>query len=157
MKIYEQKEMIGCLKSFKSPMFDQIADEIERLQKAWQSTHNQLVKNGSDHQTAMNELSIKYSDLALKNEKLENMHGLLSHQYNELLLSDWVSVEDRLPDAYEEVFVFPRPDLNGIKFTAQYDKAEDEWLIHYDTGFGSDRFSPSVTHWREMHSDPIEE
>ena len=64
---------------------------------------------------------------------------------------EWISVKDRLPKKYEEVFVFPFP--SEYAHTATYGKfnnteIDDCWFFgEYEQGYGHENYKCNVTHW----------
>jgi hypothetical protein len=72
----------------------------------------------------------------------------------------WVSVEDRLPEKYTEVIVYPSPTYYCI--TAQYGKfsrsiESDTWYYgEYLAGYGHENNTCKVTHWQPLPAAPKE-
>lgn len=72
----------------------------------------------------------------------------------------WVSVEDRLPEKYTEVIVYPPPTDYCI--TAQYGKfsrsiENDTWYYgEYLAGYGHENNSCKVTHWQPLPAAPTD-
>ena len=62
---------------------------------------------------------------------------------------EWISVEDRLPEKYTEVYVYPYP--TEYVHTAQYGKFKSEhecWLYgEYERNFGHCSYECKPTHW----------
>lgn len=66
----------------------------------------------------------------------------------------WVSVDDRLPDKWEEVRIYPAfdDDRHGIDL-GQRD-SDGEWCIYVYDSFDSYKTPWNVTHWMPLEEPP---
>lgn len=73
----------------------------------------------------------------------------------ELVAAGWVSVDDRLPEPWTEVLVYPRP--SDYCCEAQMGRAgcETYWeYSEYEAGFGDVKHRCNVTHWMPLPAAP---
>jgi len=70
-------------------------------------------------------------------------------------MSEWISVDDDLPDAYEEVFIWPTIDHYGEKLTA-WITAQGDWLYNLQTEnlACDEKVDHEITHWQLMFEPP---
>lgn len=66
----------------------------------------------------------------------------------------WVSVDDRLPENDDEVFIWPRPVFNETCFTACYEKWDKRWRTDFYNGCDYEDYHPTVTHWMPLPPPP---
>ena len=71
--------------------------------------------------------------------------------------SQWISVADDFPKAYEEVYIWPRPDYGYECFTGIYDKNYQCWIAKSHNDHGSERHKVNVTHWANLPLTPKEQ
>jgi len=80
-------------------------------------------------------------------------------------MSEWISVDDKMPKAYEDVFIWPRPDFGVEQFVGHFNphatgKAYGAtglagWFAaEYESNYGTSLRRVSVTHWMHLHEPP---
>lgn len=74
-------------------------------------------------------------------------------------MSEWISVEDRLPERYREVLIWPQPENNGRKLIGEYGliKGQDSPVWYYEiytAGWGYEHEITNVTHWMPLPEPP---
>ena len=69
-------------------------------------------------------------------------------------MSEWISVEDRLPNKNDECLVWPRPndDLNIV--TAVYQPWLKNWTQDFYNGYDYEDCILKVTHWMLLPEPP---
>ena len=73
---------------------------------------------------------------------------------------EWISVDDRLPDTYQEVLVFGNDEYNNLGrgvWIGYY--RYDDWHIvnngdYIDGGYGRDYINSKITHWMPLPKPP---
>lgn len=62
--------------------------------------------------------------------------------------SNWIRVEDNLPQPYDEVLIWPRPELADLNVsTGMY---TNKWISWYSDAFGVNEAAVTVTHWQTI-------
>ena len=83
-------------------------------------------------------------------------------------MSEWISVGDSMPKAYEDVFIWPRPDFGVEQFVGHFTphatgKAYEStgfagWFAaEYESSYGIALRRVNVTHWMPLPKPPSEE
>ena len=66
---------------------------------------------------------------------------------------EWISVEDRLPEAETDVIVFCGGSVDIL--TYRYNRRGNACFMYQDEcGYWEERFAPSVTHWMPLPEPP---
>lgn len=65
----------------------------------------------------------------------------------------WISIHDKLPDPYEPVFIFPRPESYGTIYVGECD-SNANWKYWTEDSQYSFQSDCNVTHWMSIPSDP---
>ena len=84
------------------------------------------------------------------------MNNILEN-WNTRTQTPWISVADDFPKAYEEVYIWPRPDYGYECFTGIYDKNYQCWIAESHNDYGSERHKVNVTHWANLPITPKEQ
>lgn len=66
----------------------------------------------------------------------------------------WIKCEDRLPDSCIEVFIWPRPEMHGEKFTGEYQASKNRWISYCEDNWGVEPVEVVVTHWMALPTPP---
>ena len=85
------------------------------------------------------------------------LYQKISELENTRTQSQWISVADEFPKAYEEVYIWPRPDYGYECFTGIYDKNYQCWIAESHNDHGSERHKVNVTHWMPLPLPPKEQ
>ena len=75
----------------------------------------------------------------------------------ELKQREWISVEDRLPENDNEVYIYPEVELQNYHNSGYYCPNKKEWTIIEYNQYGCDSYNPSPTHWMPLPSPPQEQ
>lgn len=67
-------------------------------------------------------------------------------------MSEWISVEDRLPKNFEEVLIWPRPEFMYELLTGEYQGGI--WTADYEDSYQSYTERVTVTHWQPLPGPP---
>ena len=81
-------------------------------------------------------------------------------------MGEWTSVDERMPSAYEEVMIFPRPDFGVEYFTGHYHTTGNGtaygssgfpgWFCSvYEQYSGMEMVRVQVTHWMPIPTVPV--
>lgn len=68
-------------------------------------------------------------------------------------MSEWISVEDRLPEPFVNVFVYPQAVHYGTVWEADID-LDGKWHIELEDPYQIIHKEVSVTHWMPRPDDP---
>ena len=74
-------------------------------------------------------------------------------------MSEWISVDDRLPENSDNVLIWPRPEFHDYCYVGCYEcwaPKEKQWRVEYYDGYGTQDFYPNVTHWAPLLGEPGE-
>lgn len=82
-------------------------------------------------------------------DKQEKLQNLVSEVQEELNKSDWVSVEDGLPEYGEEVLVCNKKVPDSIYITYRTDKEKPREVID-NNKFYYERCLKPITHWKPI-------
>jgi hypothetical protein len=58
----------------------------------------------------------------------------------------WIKCSDELPHVYDDVFIYPQPDLMGYRYTGCLD-SEEQWICEYEDSYQNHNIVVKVTHW----------
>jgi hypothetical protein len=65
---------------------------------------------------------------------------------------EWTSVNDSIPKAFEEVYIYPRPDFGVDCHVGEVDSL-GVWTADTYSAWGKEKVKIRVTHWSKI-SDP---
>lgn len=71
--------------------------------------------------------------------------------------AEWISVDDRLPERYTEVMVWPHPSeqVMTAQFGLTHKESAPEWhYSEYISGFGWEEQICNPTHWKPLPAPP---
>jgi hypothetical protein len=69
------------------------------------------------------------------------------------LRMEWISVKDKLPAHYENVFIYPLPEFSDeYRYVGEYDIVKESFVVWI--GSLGEHEKVYVTHWRPMHEPP---
>lgn len=71
-----------------------------------------------------------------------------------MIMSEWISVEDRLPNKWDEFLVWPIPNHDMNIITAIFHPWDKKWNQDCYNGHSYDDFEPHVTHWMPLPEPP---
>ncbi len=70
-------------------------------------------------------------------------------------MSDWISVDDRLPDkCCDDVSIWTRPDYGYDCHTGFYESFNNSWFAWFHDSHGSEKNNITVTHWMPLPEPP---
>jgi hypothetical protein len=85
---------------------------------------------------------------------LDHSDGAIESKWNTRTpQSEWISVDDELPKAYEEVYTYPRPDF-GIDCHVGEVDSNGVWTADTYNSWGNEKFKVRVTHWSPLKTEP---
>ena len=61
---------------------------------------------------------------------------------------DWVSVDDRLPDQFEIVMIYPQPEYMGTIYEGEYNGKK--WTASFEDTYQTSEQTVNVTHWKPI-------
>jgi len=67
---------------------------------------------------------------------------------------EWISVEDRLPESFDECLVYPVPNQDMNILSACYNPSKKVWEQDFYNGYEYEDFNPVVTHWMPLPEPP---
>lgn len=132
-------------------MYEQLVRDLRNWSKAWGEEPNPIgpvpVKRLAEAADAIEELSREYESIAKSlTESVELVRKLQSPR--------WVSVTERLPDAYEDVLLqFPNNQAAG------FCDRDGCWGVYSGDGFYTEVADnePKPTHWAKKLPEPPKE
>ena len=66
-------------------------------------------------------------------------------------MTDWISVEDRLPDNHNAVLVYTAEAIASDRTIGKYFRDTDEWLFYDADGHN---YAIDITHWQPLPEPP---
>jgi hypothetical protein len=63
---------------------------------------------------------------------------------------DWISVEDELPQDFENVLIHPQPEYHGTIWEGEYNSRKREWTAYFEDQYQSYDEVVKVTHWMRI-------
>ncbi|ANI22077.1 hypothetical protein PP586_gp60 [Pseudoalteromonas phage vB_PspS-H40/1] len=70
-------------------------------------------------------------------------------------MSDWISVNDELPEPYTTVLRFPSYEIEyGSEYTAHYDSVDNKFHVDCEDSFATWECVAEVTHWMPLPAPP---
>ena len=69
-------------------------------------------------------------------------------------MSEWISVEDKLPETCDDVLIYPYVELQNFHNQACYEQHSKQWIITEYNSWGSEDYHPSPTHWMPLPEPP---
>lgn len=109
------------------------------------SMYENIGMTSLDYINEIQRLQADVAKLTVENEKLLNKIAKIQFELDDVV-SEWISVNDRLPEEYENVLTYgARPFYDVVYINRLIDKKNGEWL--YD----------GVTHWMPLPPLPEED